>query len=186
MFDGSASTIKQVPKPIKCAPLEERQIVDDFAEVQTGSKAEAVFNSRTNRWQSNTYLNTVNNPGPQDYDPHAKEPQYIIKGPVDTSFGTMQERDSLLTRDVSKSPFKNPTCLENPSPSQYAPRLHEMSKEFSPRNPNQVGSGAINQQSSGLLLETVLEDSTRMHKPQPAYQSVVGRDFLESVSKEIR
>jgi hypothetical protein len=32
-FDGSASTIKKVPKPITCAPLEERKIVDDFAEV---------------------------------------------------------------------------------------------------------------------------------------------------------
>ena len=64
LFDGSSSTIKAVPKPIKCAPLEERQLVADFAEVQTGSRAEAVFNSRTNRWQSNTYLNTVNNPGP--------------------------------------------------------------------------------------------------------------------------
>ena len=106
--------------------------------MQAGSKAQSVFNSRTNRWESNTYLNTVNNPGPQDYDAHAKEPQYIIKGPVDTRFGTIQERNSLLQRDVSKSPFKNPTSFENPSPNQYAPRQHEMSREFSPRNPNQT------------------------------------------------
>ena len=33
LFDGSASTIKAVPKPIKCQPLEERQIVEDFKEV---------------------------------------------------------------------------------------------------------------------------------------------------------
>lgn len=33
LFDGSASTIKAPPKPIKCAPLEERRLVDDFAEV---------------------------------------------------------------------------------------------------------------------------------------------------------
>ena len=42
-----------------------------------------MFNSRTDRFKSNTYLNTVNNPGPQDYMLPDKEPQYIIKGPVD-------------------------------------------------------------------------------------------------------
>lgn len=74
MFDGSSSTIKAVPKPITCVPLEERQIVEDFAEVQTGPKAEVVFNSKTDRFRSNTYLNTVNNPGPQDYNLVQKEP----------------------------------------------------------------------------------------------------------------
>ena len=64
MFDGSSSTIKKMPKPIKWAPLDERKVVEDFAEVQTGSKAEAVFNSMTDRFKSNTYLNRVNNPGP--------------------------------------------------------------------------------------------------------------------------
>ena len=145
LFDGSASTIKKVPKPIKCAPFEERLIVDNFAEVQTGPKAEAVFNSKTDRFRANTYLNLNKNPGPQDYDAHAKEPQYIIKGPVDTSFNTVAERTSLLNRDVSKSPFKNPTTLDNPSPSQYGPRQHEMSKDFSPRQGQaQNSTGAIN------------------------------------------
>lgn len=57
LFDGSASTIKKVPKPIKAPPLEERQIVEDFGEVQKGSKAESVFNSKTMRFRKNTYLN---------------------------------------------------------------------------------------------------------------------------------
>jgi len=56
-----------------------------------------------------------------------KEPTYIIKGPVDHKFGSSAERVSLLNRDISKSPFKNPTTMENPSPSQYAPRNHEVS-----------------------------------------------------------
>ena len=57
-------------------PLEERQVVDDFAEVQTGAKGENVFNSKTDRFKTKheTYLNTVNNPGPQDYDAASKEP----------------------------------------------------------------------------------------------------------------
>ena len=64
VFDGSASTIKKIPKPVKWAPSEEIKVVEEFAEVQTGSKAEAVFNSMTDRFKSNTYLNQVNNPGP--------------------------------------------------------------------------------------------------------------------------
>lgn len=49
-FDGSASTFKAVPKPIKCDPLEERRVVDLFVDATTGSKAEAVFNSSTDRF----------------------------------------------------------------------------------------------------------------------------------------
>lgn len=49
-FDGSAATFKAVPKPIKCVPLEERRVVDKFVDVTTSSKAEAVFNSRSDRF----------------------------------------------------------------------------------------------------------------------------------------
>ena len=56
LFDGSASTIKKVPKPIKWQPLEERQVVKEFGEEQVGSKAENVFNSRTDRFKQNSYL----------------------------------------------------------------------------------------------------------------------------------
>lgn len=73
-FDGSASTIKAVPKPIKCAPLEERQAIDNFISNAVGSKAESVFNSRADRFNKNSYLQIKENPGPQDYDAHAKEP----------------------------------------------------------------------------------------------------------------
>ena len=39
-FDGSAASIKKIVKPIKHAPLEERQVVADFASAtQSGSKA---------------------------------------------------------------------------------------------------------------------------------------------------
>ena len=90
--------------------------------------------------KQNQYLNTANNPGPQDYDAHSREPQYIIKGPVDVRFGSNAGRNSLLTRDVHKSPYKNPTSLSNPAPSQYAPRQHEMGKNFSPRKLHQTAS----------------------------------------------
>ena len=49
-FDGSAATFKAVPKPITCAPLEERRIVDKFIDSTPGAKAEAVFNSRSDRF----------------------------------------------------------------------------------------------------------------------------------------
>ena len=58
----------------------------------------------------------------------------MIKGPVDQKFGSHAGRNSLLTRDVSKSPYKNPTSMSNPAPNRYAPKMHEMSKDFSPRN----------------------------------------------------
>lgn len=109
-----------------------------------------VFNSKTDRFRSNTYLNTVNNPGPQDYDPNTRNPRYIIKGPIDTKFGSRVERDSLLQRDVSKSPFKNPTSFEVPAPIQYAPRLHEMAAQFSS---DANGSAMKNKLSSGNLME---------------------------------
>ena len=71
MFDGSASTIKAVPKPIKCAPLEERQTIENFiSNSAIGSKAESVFNSRADRFDKNSYLQIKQNPGPQDYDAH--------------------------------------------------------------------------------------------------------------------
>jgi len=73
-----------VPKPITCAPLEERQSVENFcSENAIGSKAESVFNSRADRFDKNSYLQIRPNPGPQDYHAHEKEPQYIIKGSVD-------------------------------------------------------------------------------------------------------
>ena len=126
--------------------------MENLADVQVGSKGEHVFNSKTDRFRSNTYLNTVVNPGPQDYD--SREPTYIVKGPVDTQFGSVAERNSLLNRNVSISPFKNPTSVENPSPHHYVPHQHEMSKDFSnsPRqtqaNKLQGSQSFINQQSS--------------------------------------
>ena len=59
---------------------------------------------------------------------------------------------SLLLRDVSKSPFKNPTSVENPSPQQYKPNLHEMSRDYSIAT-NLSSPGYINQQSNDALQE---------------------------------
>lgn len=64
LFDGSASSIKPLNKSINCATLEERRVVDLFADAAKGSKAEAVFNSRQDRFAQNSYLNYVKNPGP--------------------------------------------------------------------------------------------------------------------------
>lgn len=160
----------------------------DFKEVQTGSKAESVFNSGTDRFRTNTYRQDNGNPGPQDYNVSGKDPQYIIKGPVDPKFGTLAMRTSMLNRDVSKSPFKNPTNLENPSPSQYVTNQHELGKEFAEQakfggSPQQMLL-AQRQSSSGSLPMDL--DQYAPSKIQPNFKSSVGRDFLESVSKEIR
>ena len=166
LFDGSASTIKKVPKPIKCQPLEERQVVQDFGVEGIGSKAENVFNSRTDRFNKNSYLTIQNNPGPQDYDAHTKEPQYMIKGPVDTKFGSVAERTSLLQRDMSKSPFKNPTSLDNPSPSAYKVKHHEMSKDFSGNIKSIPSPRFKHQQSNDTLNEPSIDiDNSKSAKP---------------------
>ena len=108
----------------------------DFTKEQKGSKAEFVFKSKTDRFavKPNSYLNKQNNPGPSDYN--AQEPKYINKGQVESKFGSHAGRNSLITRDISKSPYQNPTSQQVPAPSEYAPRSHEMAKEFSPRNTN--------------------------------------------------
>ena len=91
----------------------------------------------------------------------------------------------MLNRDVSRSPFKNPSLLENPSPSQYVSRQHEMAREFSPRN-KKAAHSFQNQGSNPDLLETIQEMNGGATKPLPSYQSITGREFLDSVSKEIR
>lgn len=63
------------------------------------------------------------------------------KGLVESKFGSHAGRNSMLTRDVSKSPYKNPTSLNVPAPSEYAPKSHEMAKEYSPRNTNGFPQG---------------------------------------------
>ena len=73
-FDGSSSSIKPLVRSLKCPTLEERRTVDKLADVAKGSKAEAVFNSRQDRFAKNSYLNYVQNPGPQEYEAHSVEP----------------------------------------------------------------------------------------------------------------
>ena len=176
-FDGSASCIKMDPKPLKCAPLEERQTVPVFGD-EPGRKAAAVFNSQNGRFSGSPN----ENPGPGQYVNSTNQPNYIIKGPTQSTFGSNVERNNLIHRDVSKSPFKNPTNLDNPSPAQYAPKLHEAGAM--PPSPGRGSLPAANSPSSNLALD--IQDQGATPKPTSTYQSHVPRDFLASVSKEQR
>lgn len=80
---------------------------------EPGRKAAAVFNSQNERFKGNAN----DNPGPGQYANSTNQPNYIIKGPTQSTFGSNVERNNLIHRDVSKSPFKNPTNLDNPSPA---------------------------------------------------------------------
>lgn len=117
-FDGSAASVKKIQKPIKCEPLDQRRVIKDFVESSNASQAKSVFNSKTDRFtvKQNQYLNMANNPGPQDYEVNSKEPQYIIKGPVDVRFGSTFGRNSLLERESQKSPFRDRSADESPAP----------------------------------------------------------------------
>ena len=46
-------------------------------------------------------------------------PKYMIKGRLQDGFGTDANREPLFHRDVSKSPYKNPTSLDGPEPGRY-------------------------------------------------------------------
>ena len=125
-----------------------------------------MFTSGTNRFKTGTYVQENAFPGPSDYDPATAQPKYMIKGPVDIKFGAVADRTSLLHRNVSKSPFKNPTAISGPSPTQYAPNMHEISKNFqnSPSGnivtANNRGSnlGGYNSQSGSFLNSNSTEE----------------------------
>ena len=70
-------------------------IVPTFGD-HSGSKAVSVFTSGTDRFRSGSYVGDNKNPGPMDYDAAEANPKYMIKGPIDTKFGTVAERNSLL------------------------------------------------------------------------------------------
>lgn len=59
-------------------------------------------------------------PGPAAYD-YKVTPTYIIGGITEAGFGTTSKRDNLIMRDVSRSPFMDPTIIENPAPDHYSP-----------------------------------------------------------------
>lgn len=64
-----------------------------------------------------------------------------------------------------------------------------MAKDFSPRKFTQTASQSRLNYNKMKTLDGGFEDtyaSQKAKKPQAAYQSSVGRDFLESVSKEVR
>ena len=178
-------------KPKKCAPFEEREVLHIFGE-DSGPKAAAVFNSQSDRFKAKGGVGgPIEVPGPGDYVNSTNEPRYIIKGPTESKFGSNITRNCLIHRDVSKSPFKNPTSLDNPSPAQYAPKTHELSKGLvSPGKTLPAASaGAFLQGSptgsNNLLMggSVDFEDGSQL-KMTSTFQSHVPRDFLASVSKE--
>lgn len=44
-----------------------------------------------------------------------------MNGQSEAGFGTSAKRESLILRDVSRSPFRDPTITENPAPDHYSP-----------------------------------------------------------------
>lgn len=93
--------------------------------------------------------------GPAAYSP-GKGPTYVMPGHTSSVFGTQASRDDLLHRDVSRSPFKDPTRLDNPSPAAYH---RKENKEIKSDEQLSVDKYSV-------------------------FQSVIPRDNLASVSKE--
>jgi len=48
---------------------------------------------------------------------------YIINGATNVGFGSKSKRETLIMRDVSKSPFKDPTIVQTPAPDHYSPQV---------------------------------------------------------------
>ena len=100
------------------------------------------------------------------------KPNYIIKGPTESKFGSNVARNNLLHRDVAKSPFKNPTNLDNPSPAQYAPKTHELSKGIvSPSKGSPANSGEFfkSPTSSNTMLDIYEDGAFNAAKPTSTY-----------------
>ena len=99
--------------PVPSVPiLEARQKITDFD--QNVRPKQAVFDSKDVRFKQEQ----SRSPGPQEYEP-TNEVEYSMRGPSNAVFGTQAQRDQLIQRDVSRSPFKQPTFVANPSPSVY-------------------------------------------------------------------
>jgi len=60
------------------------------------------------------------------------KPTYKMNGVTESGFGTSAKRDNLILRDISRSPFKDPTIVENPAPDHYSPK--KSPKQTSPIN----------------------------------------------------
>lgn len=121
IFDGSSSCIKNNSPSITLKPLEERREVPVFGEDNVGPKIGAIFQSIVERFDE-----VEASPGPGHYNKE-QEPNYILKGPKKGTFGSTMPRDNLLFRDITRSPFNNPTNLDNPGPDAYAHKSHEIS-----------------------------------------------------------
>ena len=82
--------------------------------MQDSKTQTAVFDSEATRFKNKKEAS----PGPGAYDPNL--PVYVLgSGSQDAGFGSQAERDNLIIRDLSKSPFKDPTRIDNPSPNHY-------------------------------------------------------------------
>ena len=45
-----------------------------------------------------------------------------MPGVTEAGFGSSAKRDGMIFRDVSRSPYKNPTSISSPAPDQYNPQ----------------------------------------------------------------
>lgn len=95
--------------------LEERISVPLFGD-EPGLKGVSSFVSNIKR--ENRLLIDSALPSPDQYYP-VISPKYMIRGRVQDGFGTDATREPLYHRDIAKSPYKNPTCLESPDPGSY-------------------------------------------------------------------
>ena len=95
---------------------------------------------------------------------------YIVGGVTDVGFGSKAKRENLIMRDVSKSPFKDPTIVQTPAPDHYSPQV----------SPKSVASGTE-------LFETDYGEKMNPDlKRLSVFKSPVVRDSLASVSLDAR
>lgn len=118
-------------------------------------------------------------PGPQEYEP--QEVVYQIRGPSNAIFGTQAERDQLIQRDVSRSPFKQPTFVENPSPAVYETQSKMSKTSFL----GGLGYASGANSNAGIDPTTQLKEQfSPEKKSNSVFHSLQPRDNLASVSKD--
>ncbi len=174
LFDGSGATIKDRRRNVADCPTTEACIEVTEFDANAQPRA-AVFNSEAERFERERSRSL----GPAAYVNNA-EPVYAMKGVSSGAFNSTAARGDLLQRNVSRSPFKNPTKCESPSPDRYNTQTKANHTSF-------PGGTKFGSQQSYSGNGESAKDLTKFNPDQKSdsmFVSQLPRDNLASVSKD--
>lgn len=155
---------------------------------EPGLKGVSSFVSNIER-ENKLYVDEKN-PSPDAYYP-VSVPKYMIRGRIQDGFGTDAARESLLHRDVAKSPFKNPTYLENPGSDTY--KAGTMFLKLKPQDETITATGLPQSvhgtQPSAFYQhkhQQLPKEHQELKRTNASYLSTIDRNFLKQIPKDVQ